>query len=97
MIVVCMGAKSLQSCLTLRNPMNCSPPGSSIQGFLQARTLEWVAMTSSRGFSRPTPLMSPVLAGGFFAASATWEAQLLVGVGITGDASDDSLTCLLNQ
>ena len=40
-----------QSCLTLCNPMNCSPPGSSVHGILQARILEWVAMPFSRGFS----------------------------------------------
>ena len=38
-----------QSCLTLCNPMDCSRPGSSIHGILQARILEWVAMPSSRG------------------------------------------------
>ena len=46
-------AKSLQSCLTLCDPVDCSPPGSSVQGILQARILEWVAMPSSRGSSRP--------------------------------------------
>ena len=40
-----------QSCLTLRNPMYCSPPGSSVHGILQARVLEWVAVPSSRGSS----------------------------------------------
>ena len=40
-------AKSLQSCLTLCDPIDGSPPGSPISGILQARTLEWVAMTSS--------------------------------------------------
>ena len=35
-------AKSLQSCLTLRNTMDGSPPGFSVHGILQARTLEWV-------------------------------------------------------
>ena len=49
----CMCAKSLQSCLTLCSPMDCSLPGSSVQGILQARILEWVAMPSSRGSSRP--------------------------------------------
>ena len=44
-------AKSLQSCPTLCNPMDCSPPGSSIHGILQARILEWVSMPSSRGSS----------------------------------------------
>ena len=37
-------AKLLQSCLTLRNPMDCSPPGSSVHGILQARILDWVAI-----------------------------------------------------
>ena len=40
-----------QLCLTLRNPMDCSPPVSSVHGILQARILEWVAMPSSRGSS----------------------------------------------
>ena len=40
-------AKSLQSCPTLCDPMNSSPPGSSISGILQARTLEWVAISFS--------------------------------------------------
>ena len=46
-------AKSLQSCPTLCNPMDCSLPGSSVHGILQARILEWVAVSSSRGSSQP--------------------------------------------
>ena len=42
-------AQSLQSCPTLCNPVDCSPPGSSIHRILQARILEGVAMPSSRG------------------------------------------------
>ena len=42
-------AKSPQSCLTLCNPMDCSPTGFSVHGILQARILEQVAMPSSRG------------------------------------------------
>ena len=42
-----------QSCLTLCNRMDCSPPGSSVHRILQARILEWVAMPSSRGSSQP--------------------------------------------
>ena len=38
-----------QSCLTLCNPMDCSPPGSSVHGILPARILEWVAISFSRG------------------------------------------------
>ena len=50
---ICVGAKSLQSCSTLCEPVNCSPPGFSVHGILQARMLEWVAMPSSRGSFRP--------------------------------------------
>ena len=39
--------------LTLHDPVDCSPPGSSVHGILQARIPEWVAMLSSRGSSRP--------------------------------------------
>ena len=39
-------AKSLQSCLTLCDPIDGSPPGSPVPGILQARTLEWVAIPS---------------------------------------------------
>ena len=42
-----------QSCLTLCDPLDCSPPGSSVHGTLQARTLQWVAILSSRGSSQP--------------------------------------------
>ena len=42
-----------QSCPTLCDPMYCSPPGSSVHGILQARILEWVAISSSRGSSWP--------------------------------------------
>ena len=41
-------AKSLQSCQTLCDPMDCSPPGFPVPGILQARTLEWVAISFSK-------------------------------------------------
>ena len=40
-----------KSCLTLCDPTDCSPPGSSVHGILQARILEWVAISFSRGSS----------------------------------------------
>ena len=40
-------AKSLQSCPTLCDPIDGSPPGSAVPGILQARTLEWVAISFS--------------------------------------------------
>ena len=42
-------AKSLQSCPTLCDPTDGSPPGSPVPGILQARTLEWVAISFSNG------------------------------------------------
>ena len=58
-----------QSCLTFCDPMDCSPPGSSVHGILQARTLEWVAIPPPGDLPdpgiQPTSL-SPALAGGFF-------------------------------
>ena len=46
-------AKSLQSCPTLCDPVDCSLPGSSVRGILQARILERFAMPSSRRSSQP--------------------------------------------
>ena len=48
-----MHAKSLQSCPTLWDPVDCSLPGSSVHRILQARKLQWVAMVSSRGSFPP--------------------------------------------
>ena len=76
---MCAWAKSPQSCLTLCDPLDCSPPRSSVHGILQARILEWVATPFSRGSSQPrdqtTSFMSPVLAGGFFTTSVTLETS----------------------
>ena len=49
----CVRAKSLHSCPTLCDPMDCSLPGSSVHGIFQARLLEWVAVSFSRGSSWP--------------------------------------------
>ena len=45
--------KVARSCLILCNPVDCSLPGSSVHGILQARILEWVAIPFSRGASQP--------------------------------------------
>jgi len=56
-----------QLCHTLCNSMDCSPLGSSVHGFLQARTLEWVAMPSSRESSQPRDQTQiSCIAGRFF-------------------------------
>ena len=49
--MVCV--QSLQLCPTLCNPVDCSPPGSSVHGIFQSRILEWVAISSSGGSSWP--------------------------------------------
>ena len=72
-----------QSCLTLCDPIDCSPPGSSVHGILQVRVLEWVAMPSSRGSPnpgiKPASLVSLALADRFFTTvpTATLEAPNL--------------------
>ena len=68
---VCLCAKSLQSCLTLCNPMNCSLPA-SVHVILQARILEWVVMLFSRGSSKTWDRTQfSHIAGGFFTVWAT--------------------------
>ena len=69
-------ARSLQSCPTLCDPMDCSPPGSSVHGVLQARTLEWIAMPSSRGSSqlRYQTCIS-CIAGKFFADESSGKPR----------------------
>ena len=70
----------VQSCSTLCEPVDCSLPGSSVHGILQASTLEWVALLSSKGIyltqgSNMLSLTSPASAGGFFTTSTTLEVQ----------------------
>ena len=59
-----------QSCPTLCDPVDCNPSDSSVYGILQARILEWVAISYSKGSSQarmePVSLASSALAGGFF-------------------------------
>ena len=53
-------AKSLQSCLTLCDPRDGSPPGSPVPGILQARTLEWVAILGTAGPKNSNSRVCPV-------------------------------------
>ena len=65
-----------QSCLTLSQPHDCSLPGSSVHGILQARILVWVAISFSRGSSQLSDRTQvSCIAGGFFTICATREAQ----------------------
>ena len=64
------------SCPILCDPLDCSPPGSSVHGILQARILEWVAISFYRGSSRPRDsVWVSCIARRFFTAWATREAQ----------------------
>ena len=72
--VLCLFA---QSCPTLFNPIDYSPPGSTVQGILQARILEWVVMPSSIGSSQSRDwIQVSHIADRFFTAWATREALL---------------------
>ena len=78
-LLQCMKVKSesevAQSCPTLRDPMDCSPPGSSIHGICQARVLEWGAIAFSKvstlhsQFVPPSP--SPTIPTSLFSVSAS--------------------------
>ena len=77
-IHACLCAQLLQSCLTLCNPVDHSPPGSSIHGILPARVLEWVPMPSSRGIF-PMQGSNPHLLCGrwiLYLCKDIWEAQV---------------------
>ena len=70
--------KSL-SCVQLCDPVDCSPPGSSVRGILQARILEWVAISFSRGSSQPADrTWVSCIAGRHFILWATREAHKAV-------------------
>ena len=71
----CICVLVAQSCPTLCDPMDCSPPGSTVHGILQARILEWVAIPFSRGSSWPrNQSWVSFIAGGFLTVWATREA-----------------------
>ena len=78
-VTFCVCMLSRFSCIWLWDTMDCSPPGSSVHGILQARILEWLPCPppgdSPHPGTEPESLTSPVLAGRFFTTSATWEVQ----------------------
>ena len=77
MILLCVCVLTAQSCLTLCDPMGCSPPVSSVHGILQARIQEWVAISFSKGSSWPRGrTWISRIAGRFFTIWATSKAQL---------------------
>ena len=71
-----------QSCLTLGNPLDCSPPGSSVHGIFQAKIPEWVDIPYSGDLPSPViePMspVSPALAGRFFITEPPWNPLILL-------------------
>ena len=56
MIIIIIIMIHAELCLAVCDPLDCSPPGSSVHGIPQARIVEWVAISSSRGSSSPRDL-----------------------------------------
>ena len=75
-----VGGLVTKSYLTLFNMMDCSSPGSSVHGISQARILEWVAISSSKGASQPRDWTHICIAGRFFTNWAIKEAIFKVSV-----------------
>ena len=87
-----------QSCLTLSDPMDCSPPGSSVHGTFQARVLEWGAIAFSRAYSRCAKFSCPMACRIIVPRSGTEPAspELQGGLLITGPLGK-SLKILKNR
>ena len=67
-----------QSCLTLCDSMDCSPPGSSVHGILQARILQWVAVSFSRGPGERLP--SPSLSKHLHSWPQSFLCKIMIGI-----------------
>ena len=79
-MVLCVYLLSHFRCVQLCNPVDCSPPGSSVQGFFRQEHWSGLPCPPSgdlyNPWIKPTFLMSPALKRGFFTTSATWEAHI---------------------
>ena len=80
-VCACVCVLVTQLCPTLWDPMDCSPPDSSVHGILQVRILEWVAILFSRGSSQPRDWTGgSFIAGRFLTIWATREAWLFISM-----------------
>ena len=88
--------KVTQLCPTFCDPMDCSQPGSSVNGILQARILQWVGISFSRGSSQPRDQTQvSCIAGRFFTSWAIREAQIgakVYTIGWRGDNLGKSIS-----
>ena len=93
-IILAAAAKSLQSCPTLCNPIEGSPPGSAIPGILQARTLEWVAISFSNAWKRKVKVKS-LSRVQLFATPWTTAHQAPLSMDFPGTSTGVGCHCLL--
>ena len=95
-IVLCYCSLVAKSCLTPCDPMDCSPPGSSVHGLSQT-IWEWVAFSFSRGSSRPRDQthkpVSPALAGRFFTVEPPGKPYDSTFLKSAFQADEDSFCC----
>ena len=93
-LLAAAAAKSLQSCLTLCDPTDGSPPGSPIPGVLQARTLEWVAISFSSASKRKVKVKSLSRVG---LCATPWTAahQAPPSIDFPGKSTGVGCHCLL--
>ena len=94
-VCVCVCVFVTQSCLTLWDPTDCNPPGSSVYGILLAKILEWVAIPFSKGSSRPRDwTWVSCTPGGFLTVWATREAHILWNTALQIGTTYERLTQL---
>ena len=80
-VCVCVCVLVAQSCPTLCSPVDCSPTGSFVHRFLQAKILEWVAISSSKGSSQPRDqTQDSCIAGRFFIIWAKREVHIYLSI-----------------
>ena len=90
-------AKSLQLCPTLCNPTDCSPPGSPISGILQARTLEWVAISFSNAYESEKWKGSHSVVSDFSRPHGLQPTRLLCPWDFPGKSTGVGCHCLLRN
>ena len=83
--------KLFHSCLIPCDPMDFSPPGSSVHGISQARVLEWVVISLFRGCFQPASLASPALAGGSLPPAPPGKPLSCSGISIIAYSSHTQL------